>query len=178
MRAYLRGTVLLLVTCVVASSCAADVQSGGPLSLGAESLEWCTPGSEGGARHTLADRRMQLDGSEQVTIRAVNLVDARNLELLDAVLVPSEGRGLIGARRNWPPDHGPGQGELPDTWSERISAIGASVEPGSEWNMALGLESKSVEAGAKSVVIRYEDGSGDQFEVEYPTKIEVKAACG
>jgi hypothetical protein len=174
-----RGSIALsLAVLAAAGSCAAGASSDGPLSVGSGELEWCTQGSEGGARHTLADRRVQVEGSAPVTIRSIDLVDARELEILDAVLVPSEGQGLIGARRNWPPDTGPGLGSLPDTWAERVPAIGATVEPDSDWNLAIGLESASAQAGADSIVIRYEDASGTEFEADYPTTIEVRTACG
>jgi hypothetical protein len=102
------------------------------------------------------------------------------LALLDAVLLP-EGRSgmdrtLVGSRHGWPPGSESDEG-VPPVWQDHVPAVGAVVEPGAKWNLAVGLESHAPVALMEAVRVHYESPEGRRFVVDGATRLEIMADC-
>jgi hypothetical protein len=126
---------------------------------------------------TLGGNVLGNTGDEPATLREVTLFEARQMTLIDAVLVSMPAVGpdgkytLIGVSAEYPPT----APEAQDRWRARVPAVGAVLPPGEERNFVVGLRA---EPGARSpsmeaVIVTYELPSGDRFEARTSTAVQV-----
>lgn len=143
----------------------------GPLQLGSSETVLCVSSRTGA---TMGHRRLVNEGGDSVELTAVQLVEPRNLRLVDAFLIPPTADGVVhtGVQAQYPP-----RPPFTNRWRDRQSAIGTTVEPGSEWGFTVGLELTGRQGRADAVRVLYRDGDGDEYEVLYRTAIRIKSEC-
>ncbi|GAB3481387.1 hypothetical protein GCM10027521_18900 [Amycolatopsis cihanbeyliensis] len=110
------------------------------------------------------------DADERLTISAVSMVEAREMSLIEAVLVPDEGP-TNGARYPQPPEKA-GAG-----WPDRVPAEGAVLQPGDEWWFVVGLAAEGPTPSVRRFQVDYVDESGQRYRARTGTSIAVRPKC-
>lgn len=113
------------------------------------------------------------DSDVPITLKSVSLIDASKFELIDAVLVPVVPELRVGNVDSWPP----AERDQPERWSERVPAAGSVLEPGSDWDLAIGIRSlSSADAETAGIRLLYEVGDLD-FEHRTTGQIFMSSNC-
>ncbi|WP_166354316.1 hypothetical protein [Phytoactinopolyspora limicola] len=110
------------------------------------------------------------ESDADIELRAVEIDDPVNVELVHALVTPTD-METIGVWAEWPPPYG--EDDL--MWSGREEAAGATIGPGEERGLVLGLEPTTADEVGRSSAIRvtYVDDRGREFVAVATTGILV-----
>ncbi|WP_166354050.1 hypothetical protein [Phytoactinopolyspora limicola] len=110
------------------------------------------------------------DSDATVELRAVEIDDPVNVELVHALVTPTD-LETIGVWSEWPPPYG----EDDFMWSGREEVAGATIGPGEERGLVLGLEPTTAHEVGRSSAIRvtYVNDQGREFVAVATTGILV-----
>lgn len=160
-----RGLVLATVAGVVLFAASACAGGQDEVLLGGEWGEVCMPAE---ADEQAGTGDMITAGAEDLTITDVQLVEATNLELHEALVLPEE--GALGYAP-YPPADLPG-------WSQRAEAAGTVVPAGTKVSLVVAVSrpSADVDGFAKSLRVSYTAGE-QTHERTNTTSIRVKTSC-
>ena len=151
--------VAILFAVVLVASCgdSAGLTAGGPLGPGGTSGRLCLPSIDGTATVAID----ALTASEPVSIEAVRLQNAADLAIIDASVVVVPRTTLIGAHDAYPPNEI--HADAP-SWSDRVPARGATLQPGETWNLILGVKVEGKRGTADAVEVQYtNDGNAHRY---------------
>lgn len=164
---HLRGRVAAVAAALLVLSGCTSSPGAGPLEYeGPEHNELCVPAVPGTSM-VVGETIVAPDGVE-ATLIDVNLVDARNLKLTEALIAPIIDRSAIGASA-YPPTE--------EAWGLRQDAVGATLAEDAASNLLLVLERSGDNSGtASSVQIRY-TVDGAEYVEHGTTSIELAEAC-
>lgn len=176
----MRVSTAVVVTCLllpVLAACSEDqdgprvdssssVEAGDALDVGDAEYELCVPTPQG-QDVLLGDVLLTNQADAAVELVAVELVGARNLELVDAYAVeplPNDegGTDLVGLR--WARQ----TGDLPDGW--RMPAVGRELASGESVNLVLHLGNTEGGGRLRSARIEYEV-DGKRFQQQTRTSL-------
>ena len=159
------------VAVTAVAACSENRSEGAALNLGYDRGTVCVP-----APHnddvTFGDTLLRQEADERVTISDVSLVNADGMAIRDTYLVQIRpGEALVGFRL------ASDEAQMPATWNERIPAAGAVLEPGSEWNLVLVIDSPpDVTASADAARVRYRH-EGEEFTQDTLTGMMTAESC-
>lgn len=145
----------------------------GEAAEGGDSGEICVPAARQG-QYALGMEVLSNPGNTDAVITGVDLVDARGLKLVDAVVIDIDGLA-IGARTSWPPT---GAADTP-AWRTAVPADGATIPANStnRKNLVLHLSAEPNQpASLKAYKITYKVGR-TTHEMQTTYALLVKASC-
>jgi hypothetical protein len=152
---------------LLASGCASPPSP--PLGPPGNPSVQCTPGSIGHA-DTVGLISATNNGSDTLTIDAIDLAKQQGIKLVGAYLTP--GAGEAGTWATFPPPAAQVSAYL--DWAKRIPAIGAHIPPGKAISITLGIEPTTAKGSSTSdVEVLYHDG-GNHFELATNLALKIK----
>ncbi|MGW7295310.1 hypothetical protein ACWGIB_23320 [Streptomyces xiamenensis] len=170
--------VLAAIILVAASGCSNTPGHNGPLSAGDESSSTCAP-EAGESVFTFGLDWLANGSDSSVTVTGVELIDAENMEIIEAVLLPEPDpptRMGIGLVDDYPPTDYTEHSDGGAYWDLREIVEGATVEGHESSNLLMGIMANG-QASMEGAVISYEH-EGDSYRVETKNRIRVRTQCG
>jgi hypothetical protein len=162
---------LLTLACVAGCSGPAPAANG-PLEIGGDPGRLCIPLGKG-RDLTYGFDAIRNSGPVPLEVQTVSLVQPHDLRLVEAFLLPIEGRPAIGATAVWPPTNA----DAVAVWGRRAKAVGAQISKADgNVNLALHLAATSDEASFEAVRVRYRVGNRE-FVGRTSTRFRVKPSC-
>jgi hypothetical protein len=153
--------MLLLGAVAIAAvvACSDNRSVGTALNLGHHSGTVCVPAPKNDDV-IFGDTLLRQEADDRVTISDVSLVNAEGMALRDSYLVQIRpGEALVGFRL------ASDQAQMPANWNARVPAEGSVLEPGSEWNLVLVIDSPPhVTASADAARVRYRHEDQDRTQ--------------
>lgn len=164
------GAMRVAVAVVLAAAAACGSGSHGEaLYLGDGETQLCVPTADDPDAGTLfGDGIVRNDSSNLVRIVEVRLLDASQMQLRAAYLVPIDPtEGLVGMR------HTTNTSPFPSAWEERQVAVGTELSPGEVRNLVVEVEAEAEArtASAGPIEIVYEDERGARSQQHMATTI-------
>ncbi|MFF2377283.1 hypothetical protein ACFVUW_23140 [Streptomyces xiamenensis] len=171
--------VLAAVIMVTAGGCSSGSGHRGPLSAGDEAGSACGSG-DGESVFTFGLDWLTNESDSPVTVTGVELIDAENIELVEAVFLPPPSdappRALIGLVDGYPPREYTEHSDGGAYWELREAVGEATVEGRESVNLLMGLRADGA-ASMEGAVVSYEY-KGDSYLVETMNGFRVRKQCG
>jgi hypothetical protein len=159
------------VAITAVAACSENRSEGAALNLGYDSGTVCVPATDSDDV-VFGDTLLRQEVDARVTISDVSLVNPDGMAIRDTYLVQiGPGEALVGFRL------ASDEAQMPAKWSERVPAEGAVLEPGSEWNLVLVIDSPAnVTASADAARVRYRH-DGEEFTQDTVTGMMTAVSC-
>jgi hypothetical protein len=171
------GGIVSVLLLTLLAACEGAPGQEGPLVLGGDKGKICLARGES-TRFTVGIDSVTNRSTDPVSITDVSLVDARDMELIEAVIapmptVPNKNGSLI-LVGNW--DSYPPPSSVSPEWHEREPAVGSSLPGGAARAFVFGVTADS-DASATAVRVDYQTSTGKRYEVRTSTEVQLKERC-
>lgn len=170
-----RLVAVVLVPALLLVGCANEPSDDGPLEMGTGSNSICYEYNDSEAMSTGTYAYVTNRGDRELEVTDVSLVNAENLELIDAVLMPmQEGRvSLFGSDSSWPPTPA-----LQDwNWPHREDAVGSRLEADEQLSPVIGFRVNARDGSFDAVRFDYVDSDGREYFARSSVEVLVQEDC-